>query len=217
MKDDESSSPAELAEAEERRRAVDAGAEPVAELLVAALRPRELPDAEHEAILARVLGADALAGAPLEAPADEEEARDAAALARALEGGEASHPLARWVRILRSAYAPRPLDDLRHQAILGGALRRGRSKTSGRSFALAAAGALALAASVAGLWLSQPDGEAPSAAHAPQLVESRSTAPLFTVEDFPHGGGKTSERIDRIAGAREVDYRHNQFERWGVE
>jgi hypothetical protein len=225
MKDDDlpDSTPSaeEQARADERRRAVEGGAEPLASLLAAAARPRDLAQEAHDRILASVLGEDVALGE--EPPADAPEREAAEGLRRALEGSSwarEEHPLARVAETIRAAHAPRELPEIRSEAILRRELR-GSGRARPTAVYAAVAGALALAAGVMGLWLSSPGrgGDLPSAQTGPLpgMVEVRSTAPLFSVEDFPQGGGKTSERADRITAARASDLRQNRYRAWGLE
>ncbi len=230
MKDDDdlpesSPSPDERRGADDRRHAVERGTDPVAELLAAAIRPTDLSDDVHEQILARALG-----GVLEEAEAPEPEAtapeiRAAETLRRALEAPPAErevHELGALASALRAAHDPRPITEIRNEALLRPALRSS-GRVGSRALYAAAAGVLALAASMM-LYLNpaKDAGPPPSASlpvnHLPEgMVEARSTAPLFTVDDFPQGGGKTSERADRIAGARSSDLRNNRYVAWGVE
>jgi hypothetical protein len=57
--------------------------------------------------------------------------------------------------------------------------------------------------------------DTPAAAVAPPRLEvSRSTAALFSERFAP---GHATERIDRIAVARERELRKNRFASWGVQ
>jgi hypothetical protein len=55
---------------------------------------------------------------------------------------------------------------------------------------------------------------APSALAPPALARSRTTSELFA-QQFPLRGG-TTDRVDRIAYARQQDLRENLFASWGV-
>jgi hypothetical protein len=191
----------------------------LAGLLVAAVRPRDLPADVHERILARALG---VAGEDVaEAEPSARERTDADELREALEVHGAArddHPLVRVADALRSAHAPRTLDPLKSEMLLKPALRLPNRKTAVRTLYGAAVTAVALAASLVGLLLHDVAPQAPEA-RGPQLlpgmVEARSTGDLFDQEDFPQTGG-ASERIDRIARARKADLRQNRFVSWGV-
>ena len=143
------------------------------------------------------------------------------ALAEALDGKkEPSAPeereLAELATSLRAANAPSDLSDREHEAILSRAL----SKTNGAStkkagggggrvirVSFGAAGALALAAAIF-LLVTRPKPQADGDGEVAQIVRSRSTAPLFSQ---PFKPGDASARIDRIAMARERDFRENRF------
>ncbi|NUO51316.1 MAG: hypothetical protein HOV80_20870 [Polyangiaceae bacterium] len=211
--------------ADDRRAAVDRGADPVAELLAAAIRPTDLADDVHERILARALGGAFEETQAPEPEATQPEIRAAEVLRRALEAPPAereAHELGALASALRAAHDPRPITEIRNEALLRPALRS-TGRIGSRALYAAAAGVLALAASMM-LYL-KPSGDsapAPSASMKTEqlpegMVEARSTAPLFTVDDFPQGGGKTSDRADRIAGARSADLRNNRYLAWGVE
>ena len=73
--------------------------------------------------------------------------------------------------------------------------------------AMAAAGALFLR-------VGERADSASSLAAAPALTAPRSAQDLFD-EPFPRTGG-TSERVDRIASARERELRANRYAAWGV-
>lgn len=218
---DEKPSREEQLGADARRHAVEEGSEPLVGMLIAAASPRELSEEEHERILGRVLGE--LPAMQEEPAADAREREAAEALRRALEGAIAAredHELAGLAEALRNAHGPRPITEIRNEALLRPALRSA-GRSGSRTFFAAAAGVLALAASVTALWMSGPKDTAPGPAArielAPGMVEARSTAPLFSVEDFPQGGGKTSERMDKISAARASDLRNNRYLAWGIE
>lgn len=230
MKDDDDlpeSSPSadERRGADDRRDAVEGGTDPVAELLAAAIRPGDLSDDLHEQILARALGGSFEEAEAPEPEATPPEIRAAETLRRALEAPAAereAHELGAIASALRAAHDPRPITEIRNEALLRPAMRS-TGRIGSRALYAAAAGVLALAASMM-LYLKPAgdDAAAPSASvkvnQLPEgTVEARSTAPLFTVDDFPQGGGKTSERADRIAGARSADLRNNRYLAWGVE
>lgn len=148
-----------------------------------------------------------------------EELEAATALREALEG-HGDHPDAELARALRCAVNPPELSQLEHQAIIHQALRKLPNRKRAMTTAVVSAGtALALAAAIA-LLVSKTLLESPSQLDArgmtatASLVRSRSTQPLFD-EPFPVQGGE-SARIDKIAGARQRDYRSNLFERMGV-
>lgn len=197
---------AELALAEATRLALDAGEEPLARALRAALGEAALPD--HDALLARALGG------PVDAPAAPAEAEAAAALATGLaspsRAAEEPHELV-LANALRSAWSPRELPPLKNELLVTRALATKPRTPRRRAFAFVA-GALALAASVGLALRALPSGTAPGA----DLATVRSTAELFDpMTPFPRQGG-TSERVDRIATARASELRENRFAAWGV-
>lgn len=163
-----------------------------------------------------------------DAPASEDELREAEALRAALEDPSVPDEGAELLRALAHAHAPRALsehvDETEHRAMIARAIargpeRRGRlvrlSFRAGAALALAA-GLLFAVTRLPGV-LSDADTAAPlasSVGEAPApLVASRSTQALFR-EPFERGG--TSARIDRIAMARASDLRDNRFAMWGA-
>jgi hypothetical protein len=151
-----------------------------------------------------------------DAPASEEELREAEALRAALDDRATSHQGAEYLRSMKLAHDPPPIGAIEHRAMVEGALRA-RSKSKVVRIAFGGGGALALAAGIAlaaTRFLASESGEppAPAAAMAP-LAAARSTQPLFPE---PFARGEKSARIDRIAMARSADLRDNRFARWGV-
>ena len=145
-----------------------------------------------------------------DAPPSAEELAEAAKLREALDG-KGDDELA---ESLRSAWKPDDIDARRHEAIVEAALAKAkkRGKVIRIGFAatvLAAAAGFAIVMSA-----SMRKSAAPSAIPTSALVPCRSTQDLFD-EPFPREGGE-SARIDRIATAREKDFRANLFARWGV-
>lgn len=234
------------------RDALDDGADPISGLLSAALRPGELDDEIHEKILAKALGLtvstggaalrdDSVAGAPeahdVDLRSNAAETRAAAELRDALdvldgrprlETRAADHPLVGIAYALKHAHAPRPIDDIKNEALLRPALKLSSLASRRRVAFGAVLGTLAVAAAFLGLYATQPAmfgarTEAPAAALAPPppdsfvpgMVEVHSTSELFQPEDFPRTGGATS-RIDRISQARQADLRQNRFASWGL-
>lgn len=224
------------------RDALEGKADSISGLLSAALRPGELDDDIHEQILAKALGlTGSSAGAPtreplvVDPPADATEVRAAGELRDALalldvrpsaETRAADHPLVGIAHALKNAHAPRPIDDIRNEALLRPALKLSSLGARRRVAVGAVLGTLAVAAACLGLYISQPamfggGVPAPAAAVAPQdafvpgMVEVHSTSELFQPEDFPRTGGATS-RIDRISQARQADLRRNRFAAWGL-
>ena len=123
------------------------------------------------------------------------------------------HPDADLARALAAASHPASLDQDRGEALAQSAVvqaRRRQDTVRYVAFGTAAAAVLALAASVAVVFVSQ--GLAPPAAR-PALVPARSTASLFE-ERFVMG--RASARIDRIARARSRDLRQNRYATWGL-
>jgi hypothetical protein len=184
---------------------LDADAE---ERLAAALRaayaPDELDPARHAEILALALED------PFAAPSDDE-LRESERLRHALERDDASHPDAVLARALRAAASPEPLTARDASRI---AAKATPPKTN---VVYVTFGAIALAAAASfALFLARPVARpAAMRSAAPQatLVRSRSTQELFHERFEP---GEASARIDRIAAAREHDWRENQYALWGV-
>jgi hypothetical protein len=185
---------------------LDAGTPPLdareeaalATALRAAFAPGELAPARHAEILRAALE-DPLA------PASEDELRESERLRLALERRDDGHPDAALARALAAAARPTELA----RATAERAARRVGPRRP--NVVYVTFGALALAAAAAfALFVARPDrGAEPSAA----LVPSRTTEPLFH-EAFATGAA--SERIDRIASARERDARENRYALWGV-
>jgi hypothetical protein len=152
-----------------------------------------------------------------DAPPTDEERASAEELRRALEDPARAHDDAGLARGLRAAWSPPPIDPDAHHRILAAALARPDRQPAQRPrvvrVAFGAASALALAAGAAAVVQTQANAPVPGQPPAAVAV-SRSTQPLFDGR-FPSVGGETS-RIDRIALARAVDLRDNEFQRWGV-
>lgn len=211
--------------AAELREALDARTDATAELLLAAVAPRELDADLHEQILARALGLSDEVGEDTVEAATPSERRGAEALRSALEPAarRGAHPLADLARAVRLAHDPAPIAELRNEALLSPALKHAGAR--GRSTVLAGLATLAVAAAALGIYFGKsPAGEpTPSAAlvqeapaFVPGMVEVHSTSELFAPEDFPREGGTTA-RSDRMSSARNADLRTNRFARWGVE
>jgi hypothetical protein len=138
------------------------------------------------------------------------------ALAEALSGKEPAtdedKELVDLARSLRAANAPTAIDAKDHEEILSRALsKRGGAKKSdggGRVIRVTfgAVAALALAAAIF-LVVTRPKPQDESSEVA-TFARSRSTQPLFSQ---PFKPGDAAARIDRIAMAREQDYRENRF------
>lgn len=177
--------------------------------LVEALRsawdPPPLDPARHRRIL------EAALEDPFAAPS-EDEVRESARLRRALEGEDASHPDVELARALRSAVKP-------HDPRPGAATVPKRAPGTAARVVTVTFGAVALAAAASfalsiSLRQSEPVAVSKSAASKPVgPIQSRTTGELFS-ERFKTGG--TTERIDRIALAREQDLRNNLYAKWGV-
>ncbi len=117
-------------------------------------------------------------------------------------------------RVLRAAWSPEDLSAEEHRKLVAAAIapRRGRATVVRVSFGASAI--LALAASVLlVLWSDRGPRPGPPSV-GPTLSLSRSTQSLFVQPFAPRGG--ESARVDRIAMARAVDLRENEFAKWGV-
>jgi len=153
-----------------------------------------------------------------DAPATEEELREAEGLRDALGDAGVPHEGASLARAIVLAHAPRPLDEDENRALVEAALRVPtvvvKPRRAARAFGWVSAGmgTLALAAAVLLFLRAQPDG---LATQVIPLREARSTQTLFH-EPFAERGGE-SRRIDRIASARASDLRDNRFARWSVQ
>lgn len=170
----------------------------------------EMPAPDHD---------EALDELDLDAPPTEEELAAAAALAHALEANDrASTDDASFAEALRNAFDPAPLADDRLDAIIEDALDRALPRRRGRVIRVAFGGAAAVLAmaAAAALFLRVGDQKemAATTSAQPTLAEARSAQDLFD-EPFPRTGG-TSERVDRIASARERELRANRYAAWGV-
>ncbi len=204
----------ELGAAEALRRAMEERADPLAEALASAHAPEHLAMPDLDAIVERALGNEAAstvaevgAAERLRTELDQEEAPgdgDATTIARAL----------------RAAAKPAPLDEARHEAILGEALRAPLRRRRAPVRRIAPATALSLvtvAALAAGVALFVGRPSSPSGAATASLVRARSAADLFdAATPFPRTG-QESARVDRIASARAADLRTNRFAAWGVK
>lgn len=141
-------------------------------------------------------------------------------LRRGLEG-EVDDPDAALAEALRLAVAPLALDPARQRVLVERALEHARP-ARGRVIRVLFGSTLTLAAAAAGVAVAlgafgdraKSDGATAASRAATPLVASRSTEALF-VEKFDAVGG-TSARVDRIASAREADFRANRFASWGA-
>lgn len=174
---------------------------------------------DNEALLALVLGDDVAEAAILD-----EERAEADALSLAL-AGQGTHELAELAFALRHAARPRELDEVTHERLLGGALRR---KPERRAYWPLVSGVLALAAGVAvflgsaTLERAKREGAALSLQRLAPLVAATRIAPRSTEALFDRAlafelRGGESERVERIVASRASDYRANRFARWGVK
>jgi hypothetical protein len=152
---------------------------------------------------------------------DKAERASAEALRRALEGSEdgsspktaAGDPegLAELAESLRAAYDPKALSTRDHEEILSRAVpaakNGGRSNVIRVSFGVVSA--MAIAAAMV-FYLRPANVDPVGAKNAPPIAwaRSRSTTPLFSE---PWKRGEATARIDRIALAREHDFRENRF------
>jgi hypothetical protein len=230
----------ELRQARALAGAIERGEDPLALALRAAIRPPELREADHEALLARAFGDDA-------APTTEVEQRAADRLRDALELGSmrrgsssveaapgqgaqrGSHPrgeLAELAGALRAAWRPAPLPELLDRALIERALQRPIARRSRRiaPVTMAALSTLAAVAAAAALFVgdAREASQRSAAVHAPESappssrIRARSTAALFDpATPFPRERGQT-ERIDRITAARAAELRANRYAAWGV-
>lgn len=126
-------------------------------------------------------------------------------------------------RVLRAAWSPEDLPPDEHAKLVAQAIAPGRSR--GRAsrasrgtvvrVSFGASAILALAASVLlVVWTDRSPRPQPPSVTGPVLSLSRSTQSLFARPFAPTGG--ESARVDRIAMARAVDLRENEFAKWGV-
>jgi hypothetical protein len=169
--------------------------------LRAAYAPSEIDPARHERLLLAALE-DPFA------PASAEELVESERLRQALDG-QGDHEDLALARALSAAFAPRA--EANAAVPKPQALARRKSNVillrfAGGGAALAAAAAVLLSILPAPRPLSAPD--LPAFA----LAQSRSTAALFHADN----AGAPSDRIDRIASARERELRDNRYALWGV-
>jgi len=185
------------------------------EALTAAAAPGTLDPLRNEQLIAAAL--DQL-DAPL-APPTAEELSAAEELRRALED-QRPRPETELVEALQNAFNPGDVALSRLEAMVSEAtfathaqIRTQRSlrRVFWGSGALAAAAAVSFWVVIDHRDTRGPERASAAATDLPAL--SRSTAPLFT-ERFD--ATTTTERIDRIAWARERDLRHNQYLAWRV-
>jgi hypothetical protein len=161
-------------------------------------------------------------------PVAEEEREAAEQLRAALERGEHGRgDHGELIEALRAASGPESLSARRHDDILSRALgaagpsasnvvdlaAKRRGKVAAGAFGAIAAVVAAAAATVLVFRGEEKTASVSAAAPSPPAV-SRSTSELFS-QQFPITGG-TTDRIDRIAYARQQDLRENRFLAWGV-
>lgn len=172
--------------------------------LRAALQPEAINPSLHERILQRALS-DPLA------PATPEERAGAERLRLALEG-EAESEYLPLARALRLAHGTEPASRERAEAAHSRAIEKAAPPRNNVIYAAfgAVSGVFVLAAAVA-LALTPLHKSAPQA--RAELARSRSLAPVLSAEAARLSA---SERMDRIASAREKDLRQNRYARWGV-
>ncbi len=227
----------EIREARELRDAMDRGVDPLSASLLAAFRPASIDEEDSDALLARALGdADA---APTKAERSLADRLAGEIEARQGEAGERerSAPASEEAEIagaLQAAWAPRPIDPLKNEALIAQAVRRVERQKPRRGrvlsitmVSLATAAAMAAGviiaigrmASIGGAPMESAAAPvaAPMAAAQASFIRARSASELFdAATPFPRTGGE-SARIDKIAGARAADLRANRFAAWGVQ
>lgn len=149
-----------------------------------------------------------------------EELEAAEALRKALDDGSGRNDDADFLRSLKAAHDPQPIDAKAHDALIERVLFRTKKPAKREGgvvvirVAFGAAAFLAVAAALLLIFGKLPFGtQQPTAAMRPELVRVRSTAPLF---DHPFETKEASVRVDRIAMARASDLRENRFAQWGV-
>lgn len=228
---------AELRAAHALREAMEQGADPLAASLKAAFQGGALDEEDHDAILERAIGSIS----PADAPPTKAEIAGGARLRAELEGGGAPGAGAgsrseegEIAGALRAAWAPRPIDPQKNEALIAEAVRKAApaSGRRGRVLSITMVSIATAAAMAAGILLMIGRGidgggaalesasvapAAPGTAAHVSLIRARSAAELFdAATPFPRTGGE-SARIDRIASARAADLRANRFASWGVQ
>jgi hypothetical protein len=187
-----------------------AATEELARALKSAWRPEPIDAREHDELIERVLE---------RTMASRHELKQAAELRRALEDESVPSEEADLARSLKAAWLPRPLGALDHEGVVERVTTSGPRRGVLLRVSFGAGAALALAAAVLFVVGQLSATRAPTASNAEStqraadLVQSRSTQPLF---DKPFERGAASARIDRIALARAGDLRENRFAMWGV-
>jgi len=148
---------------------------------------------------------------------DKAEQASAEALRRALDGEsrpandvgdkvDDADDLAELAESLRAAYDPKALSPKDHEEIISRAIpARSRSNVIRVTFGVVSA--MAIAAALI-LYIGQKPQQSMKDNAPIAWARSRSTAPLFSE---PLKAGQAAARIDRIALAREHDFRENRF------
>lgn len=202
----------ELQQARALAESLERGEDALANALRAAAAPAGLGELDHDALIARALGDEAV-------PPAGEEQRGADALRAWLEDPAAparEGEAAAVAGALRAAWSPAPLPEIRNEALIARALGRHRGGGRRRIVPVTMAALSSLAAAAAAVALLWSSAQAPAPAAQIELIPSRSTTALFDpATPFPREGGETA-RIDRIAGARAADLRANRYAAWGV-
>jgi hypothetical protein len=179
--------------------------------IASAAEPASLDMRRHEQLLARALGGtEPEAEDPFAPPSDHELAGIAG------RNLVADDPLA---ASLLAAYAPQALPPEIERSIRVSVLNQTLAPIPRRRPSTAATlwGALAVAA-VAVLWIASAtqtwtDGVVGRARPQANLTPSRSTRSMFAE---PFANSTASQRIDRIAQARQKDLRENRYLMWGL-
>ena len=133
---------------------------------------------------------------------------------KATEGAPADEPadadgLAERVASLRAAHAPGELSPEDHEEILARALPAAKTRSGGGRVIRVTFGVVSALAIAAALILYLRPAKEGATSDAPiAWARSRSTTPLFSE---PWKRGESTARIDRIALAREHDFRENRF------
>ncbi len=188
--------------------------EPLMQSVLNAWQPTELEGAALDALVAAALAASPADDSELEAPACDAELLAAARLASLLDGAteeDTSGAEGHLALALRAAWQPEPLPRPTLDASVDRALftaRRGQV----RARWWIAAGSVAAAAAVLLAVGQQRRQRAEAPVAELRLVSPQSTQSLVA-QDFSHT--TATERIDRIAEARQRDLRENNFRRWG--
>jgi hypothetical protein len=183
---------AEIAEAEALRALLEDGREPISNSLRAAHAPPALTEPDHDALLARALG-DILA------PPTRVEQAEAEHLAQELAGkvaGEGSEGL-QLARALRSAHAPRPIDQITHERILKKALGAQAKPATRRGGTIAmVSGLFVAAAALAMFFTTARKSDAPAAEAVAQAP-----APAATAAAGARAAEQRSDRAEKVAAA----------------